>query len=88
MRRRDEDASPQSHALGLAASQIRAARRHLAAAHALAEDARARAAIASMMSDVEGIARRADAMRLRRNAKAKSPIRDGAISEMICPSAS
>ena len=74
MRRRGEDASTQACVLGLAASQIRAARRNLAAALDLAEDARARAAVSSMMADFEGGARWADAMRLRLNAK--SPIKD------------
>lgn len=80
MRRRGEDASAQAAALGKAASQIRAARRNLAAALDLAEDARARAAVTSMMADIEGVARRADAMRLRMNAKAASAITDAAPS--------
>ncbi len=81
MRRRGEDASTQAWALGKAASQIRQARRALAAARDRSEDARGRAAIETMMADVEVVARRADAMRLRLNAKAASEIpdvRDGA----------
>lgn len=76
MRRCDDATSVQAHALGRAASQIRVARRHLLAAHGLTEDARGRAAIETMMSDVEAVARRADAMRLRKNAKATSAITD------------
>lgn len=76
MRRRGEDASTQAWALGKAASQIRQARRALAAARDRSEDARARAAIEGMMSEVDRVARRADAMRLRMNAKAKSAITD------------
>ncbi|MCP1549459.1 MULTISPECIES: hypothetical protein [Methylobacteriaceae] len=81
MRRRGEDTSEAGLALGKAASQSRAARRNLAAALDLADDARARAAIEAMMSDVERVARRADSMRLRLIAKAASAItdvRDGA----------
>ncbi|WP_156648160.1 hypothetical protein [Methylobacterium sp. Leaf88] len=73
MRRRGEDASTQAWALGKAASQIRQARRALAAARDRSEDARARAAIEGMMSEIERVARRADAMRLRMNAKASGP---------------
>ncbi|KQO61741.1 hypothetical protein ASF20_09735 [Methylobacterium sp. Leaf88] len=59
--------------MGKAASQIRQARRALAAARDRSEDARARAAIEGMMSEIERVARRADAMRLRMNAKASGP---------------
>lgn len=76
MRRRGEDASEAADALGRAASQIRAARRNLADALDLSKDARARAAIETMMTDIEVVARRADAMRLRLNAKEKSSIKD------------
>jgi hypothetical protein len=62
--------------LGRAASQIRNAKGTLGVAYHLSKDARARAAIETMMADIEGVARRADAMRLRLNAKEKSPIRD------------
>lgn len=68
MRRRGEDTCLQAHALGMAASSLRQVRRRLGAALNLSQDARSRAAIASMMSDIDTVARRADAMRLRRNA--------------------
>lgn len=76
MRRRNEDTSEVAYPLGMAASQIRQARMRLWVAHHLSKDARARAAIESMMADIERVARRADAMRLRLNAKEKSPIKD------------
>lgn len=79
MRRRGEDASSQAYALGLSASQIRQAKRRLGVARHLTQDARARAAIASMMADIERIARRADAMRLRMNAKVTSAITDSPV---------
>lgn len=76
MRRRCNDDSTQAGALGKAASQIRRARRRLAAALDRSEDARSQATIETIMSDIERVARRVDAMRLRMNAKAVSEFTD------------